>query len=112
MPKTTKARTTTARAGPLQPKDANVAKKPAKADAKETSVKTGDGQSKAKKVENYLLLVALQCTENPTITRTLSIRSDLTFATLHQALRIAFGWAGCHNHGFHIHELPEKDSVS
>lgn len=112
MPKTTKARTTKARAEPLQPKDANVTKKSAKPAARETSVKTGDAQSKVENVENYLLLVALQCTENPTITRTLSIRSDLTFATLHQALQITFGWAGCHAHGFRIHELPDKDSVS
>lgn len=114
MPKTTRARTTGARAAPLQPKDANVAKKPAKAGAKKKAAATTENAplKQANKVEHYILHVVLKYTEEPAINRILSVRSDLSFATLHEVLQIAFGWARCHAHGFEIRKVLPENEVS
>ncbi|TEY83836.1 hypothetical protein BOTCAL_0024g00450 [Botryotinia calthae] len=50
--------------------------------------------------DNYLLLVRLTSSDDPTITRLLSVPSTYSFLQLHKIIQIAFGWAGCH--AFHF----------
>jgi hypothetical protein len=63
-------------------------------------------------VESYLLYVRLTNSDDPVITRLLSIPSNFTFAKLHRVLQAAFGWAGCHAHSFDISKLLEEGEVS
>lgn len=51
---------------------------------------------------NYLLLVHMTLSSDPTINRLLSIPPQLTFDKFHEVLQIAFGWANCHMHAFHV----------
>lgn len=54
--------------------------------------------------QNYILKVDLlpRFITNPRISRTLSCPATATFATLHQALLVAFGWANTHLYDFDI----------
>ncbi|KAF4629310.1 hypothetical protein G7Y89_g8843 [Cudoniella acicularis] len=63
-------------------------------------------------IENYLLLVRMTCSDDPVITRLLSVPSDLTFAKLHHVLQAAFGWAGCHAYSFSVSKLLEEGQQS
>jgi hypothetical protein len=51
---------------------------------------------------NYILHIQLVPGEitNPAITRTLSCPASATFASLHRAIQIAFGWATTHTYDF------------
>ncbi|KAL8916009.1 MAG: hypothetical protein Q9208_008740 [Pyrenodesmia sp. 3 TL-2023] len=60
-----------------------------------TATKPGDDR-------NYLLHTMNVLTSNPMITRLLSVPPSLTFGQLHEALQVAFGWAGCHMHSFRV----------
>ena len=51
---------------------------------------------------NYLVQVRLENVEDPFVTRLLSIPPTFTFKELHEVLQIAFHWAGCHTHNFHV----------
>lgn len=61
------------------------------------------------KRQNYLLKVDLhpRYITNPRITRTLSCPATSTFAQLHEALQIAFGWAGTHLYDFEVFDHAE-----
>ena len=61
--------------------------------------------------ESYLLLVRLTNSEDPIITRFLSVPSSFTFAKLHIVLQVAFGWAGCHAHSFDVTKLLKPGEV-
>jgi hypothetical protein len=63
-------------------------------------------------MDNYLLLVHLTNSRDPVITRLISVPSKFTFATLHEVLQVAFGWANCHEHSFAVSKLLEKGEVS
>jgi len=62
-------------------------------------------------MESYLLLVRLTNSDDPIITRLLSVPSNFTFAKFHQVLQTAFGWAGCHAHSFDVSKLLEGEEV-
>lgn len=51
---------------------------------------------------NYLILVTLSGSSNPTITRLLSLPSSLTFDKLHGVLQISFGWTNSPMHEFNV----------
>ncbi|OJJ48538.1 hypothetical protein ASPZODRAFT_14669 [Penicilliopsis zonata CBS 506.65] len=55
--------------------------------------------------QNYILKVDLlpRFISNPRITRTLSCPATATFATLHEALIIAFGWSNTHLYDFKVY---------
>jgi hypothetical protein len=63
---------------------------------------------------NYILKIALLPSHitNPPVTRTLSVPATLTFAQLHTALQIAFGWANTHAYDFAVRDpdYQEKDT--
>jgi Plasmid pRiA4b ORF-3-like protein len=54
--------------------------------------------------QNYILRVDLhpEAITNPRITRTLSCPATATFAALHQALLVAFGWSNTHLYDFDV----------
>ncbi|TVY58731.1 Uncharacterized protein LCER1_G002034 [Lachnellula cervina] len=56
------------------------------------------------KRQNYILKIDLhpRFITNPRVTRTLSCPATATFASLHQALSIAFGWANTHIYEFEV----------
>ena len=56
----------------------------------------------ADSARNYLILVTLTGSTNPTITRLLSLPPSLTFEKLHDVLQISFGWTNSHLHNFHV----------
>lgn len=58
---------------------------------------------------NYLLVVALVSSKDPTVTRFLSVPPSLTFADLHEALQIAFGWSDMHMHDFTVDVATKPD---
>lgn len=62
-------------------------------------------------VESYLLLIHLVNSENPVITRLLSVPSNLNFVKFHHVLQVAFGWASCHAHSFSVSKLLEDGEV-
>ncbi|KAI4263441.1 MAG: hypothetical protein L6R42_001413 [Xanthoria sp. 1 TBL-2021] len=49
--------------------------------------------------------------DNPTITRILSLPPSLTFAKFHQVLQIAFGWANCHMHAFNVEIMLNERGI-
>lgn len=51
---------------------------------------------------NYLLLVHMTLSDDPMITRLLSLPPRLSFDMFHEVLQIAFGWANCHMHSFNV----------
>ncbi|CAD6563613.1 MAG: hypothetical protein ASARMPRED_000090 [Alectoria sarmentosa] len=51
---------------------------------------------------NYLILVTLSGSTNPTMTRLLSLPPSLTFDKLHRVLQISFGWTNSHMHDFNV----------
>ena len=119
MPKAAKSssRASASRANPVEKKSSST--KPSKggkaASNGNATVKTQLEKTTAQadappngKVEeaNYLLMVMMTLSSDPTITRILSLPPSLTFAKLHQVLQIAFGWANCHMHEFRV-EVPE-----
>ncbi|KAL2001882.1 hypothetical protein VTN02DRAFT_1037 [Thermoascus thermophilus] len=57
---------------------------------------------------HYLLLITLADIDDPFITRTLSVSSRLTFAKLHTAIQIAFGWADGHAHKFTVSKMRSQ----
>jgi hypothetical protein len=62
-------------------------------------------------VESYLLQVQLTNSDDPVISRLLSVPSNFTFTKLHTVLQIAFGWAGCHAYSFEVSKLLEEGQV-
>lgn len=58
--------------------------------------------------DHYLLLIRLDDVEDPCITRTLSIPARFTFAELHDAIQIAFGWTNTYDHLFSIYKQDDK----
>ena len=53
-------------------------------------------------LSNYLLQIDLIGSENPSISRTLSVPPSTTLNTLHSAIQVAFGWGNVHPHRFGI----------
>jgi hypothetical protein len=51
---------------------------------------------------NYLVIVHMTLSSEPIITRLLSLPPQLTLDKFHEVLQIAFGWANCHMHTFHV----------
>ncbi|KAL8668588.1 MAG: hypothetical protein Q9168_006787 [Polycauliona sp. 1 TL-2023] len=113
MPKAAKPKSR-ARTSPLNPKSANTAKPPAEhlpteptvnenATAEKTiAAPTPVHNNEAVDEANYLFSVAMTLSNDPTITRLLSLPPSLTFGQFHQVLQIAFGWAECHLHKFEV----------
>ncbi|KAL2012047.1 hypothetical protein VTN00DRAFT_4765 [Thermoascus crustaceus] len=52
--------------------------------------------------ESYLLSIRLSYTEDPCISRLLSIPSNYTFAELHAAIQLAFGWMNTLKYVFNV----------
>ena len=108
MPKAAKAssRKGTSRADPLSTKGANANKKAPQEGNNETETSSNstnkDVSSKPASEANYLIMVAMTLSSDPTITRILSVPPNLTFEKLHQVLQIAFGWANNHMHTFTV----------
>ncbi|KAM3153659.1 hypothetical protein ABEW05_005901 [Botrytis cinerea] len=73
---------------------------------------------KSCKRQNFILRVDLcpSYLTNPRVTRTLSCPANASFADLHEALQIAFGWKDCHLHEFevlnHSESMGNKFSAS
>ncbi len=124
MPKATKpkSRTASSRTNPLSSKSANTAKPAADqplthstSDENATQRKTAVAPAQGHIIEaddepNYLFTVAMALSNDPVITRLLSVPPSLTFAKFHQVLQIAFGWAGCHLHAFNVEmQLSDGD---
>ena len=59
---------------------------------------------------DYLLSIRVQDTQDPTVSRLFSVPPDLTFAELHEAIQIAFGWASCHHWGFRSEHFADPES--
>ena len=132
MPKAQKkARSPKSRTTPLASRNANATKQPPgskktskskKAAENDEAPVTSPQPSKATKtshktsspgsetVNNYLILVTLSGSANPTINRLLSLPPSLTFEKLHQVLQIAFGWTNSHMHDFNV-SLIDDDAV-
>ena len=124
MPKATRSSTSkvTSRTDPLTTKSANTTKKPRTTSPKNSTRKTetastqnnnapskGTAKSSPKHRPvaaaedpelNYLFMVSNTLTDDPIITRLLSVPPSLTFGKFHQVLQAAFGWADCHMHTF------------
>ncbi|KIV83987.1 hypothetical protein PV11_05967 [Exophiala sideris] len=96
MPKVPRARTTQ-RKGPLQ------------GTRKAALAAVTDGASSSSEEEehasNYLFHCALVDTEDPMITRMLSVPSTFTLDQMHVVLQIAFGWSNCHMWQFEMHNI-------
>ncbi|KAF7865940.1 hypothetical protein EAF04_006104 [Stromatinia cepivora] len=56
------------------------------------------------KRQNFILRVDLspRYLTNPRVTRTISCPATASFADLHDALQVAFGWRNCHLHNFEV----------
>ncbi|KAF5871365.1 putative u1biquitin-specific peptidase protein [Botrytis fragariae] len=70
----------------------------------ECATKDWQTHKKSCKRQNFILRVDL-CPRyliNPRVTRTLSCPATATFADLHDALQISFGWKNCHLHEFEV----------
>ncbi len=119
MPKAAKASsgpkaTGKARHNPLASSSGNATRPPtakgtkAKAPkASETTNRTAGSTAPATDSKpNYLIHVCLE--GEPTVQRLLSIPADFTFEKVHRVLQIAFGWAGCHAHGFRVTMINDK----
>ncbi|KAL8860191.1 MAG: hypothetical protein Q9178_003455 [Gyalolechia marmorata] len=126
MPKATKpkSRTASSRTNPLRSKNANTAKPPADQPPTHSTSDENATQEKsaaaapaqghiieADDERNYLFTVAMTLSNDPMITRLLSVPPSLTFATFHQVLQIAFGWAGCHMHAFNVEMQLNDDDM-
>ncbi|KAL6720711.1 hypothetical protein ACLMJK_002636 [Lecanora helva] len=61
------------------------------------------------KTSNYIVMIKLDGTRNPTITRLLSLPPWLTLDKVHEVLQIVFGWARCHMHQFEINLITEEE---
>ena len=131
MPKAQKkARSSNARATSLAPRNANsskqapASKNPSKSKKAEENEPGRASSSQAvnltatineafaadaESANNYLILVTLTGSMNPTINRLLSLPPSLTFDKVHQVLQIAFGWANCHMHDFNVSLIDDLD---
>ncbi|KAI4270991.1 MAG: hypothetical protein LQ337_006324 [Flavoplaca oasis] len=119
MPKAAKpkSRAASSRTNPLSSKSGNTSKAAAEQPPTESIANENVPQEKAiaapaqihdieaDEERNYLFTVAMTLSNDPMITRVLSVPPSLTFAKFHRVLQIAFGWAGCHMHTFNI-EVP------
>ena len=56
---------------------------------------------------NYLFAVQMILSDDPKITRFLSVPPSLTFADFHEVLQIAFGWTNRHTHTFTVDVFPK-----
>ena len=119
MPKAAKSssRKGTSRADPLSTKGANANKKAPQDSSSNNEDSSTNNEttsithksnvsSKPASEANYLLMVAMTLSSDPTITRMLSVPPNLTFEKLHQVLQIAFGWANSHMHTFTVEVSP------
>ncbi|KAI4183623.1 MAG: hypothetical protein L6R41_005303 [Letrouitia leprolyta] len=77
-----------------------------------TETRGGGEATSDKDDSNYLVVIALISSKDPTITRFLSVPPTLTFADFHQVLQIAFGWSGMHEHNFIIDVATRLDAGS
>ncbi|KAI4212705.1 MAG: hypothetical protein LQ351_004596 [Letrouitia transgressa] len=111
MPKAKKASTTrSSRTKPLGERSANATKEATSpvneklkaGDEKVEKSTTLNASSSANTEPNYLLMVALMNSSDPTISRALSVPPNINFNQLHMVLQIAFGWADCHMHTFNV----------
>ncbi|KAL8704699.1 MAG: hypothetical protein Q9201_002161 [Fulgogasparrea decipioides] len=117
MPRAQRKRTSSsARTEPLKAKDGNASNKVKSTTQKRATEKPTKGkpvtpqtskQSKQAPTSDcqagyYLLLVSLDSTSDPNISRILSIPPETTFDQVHEALQIAFGWTNSHMHSFRI----------
>ncbi|KAL8738321.1 MAG: hypothetical protein Q9181_000864 [Wetmoreana brouardii] len=127
MPKAQKKRTSaSARTEPLKPQNGNASKQVKPATHKRAPEKPTKGKpvtAKATKqskqtptkdcqADNYLLLVSLDDTFDPNISRILSIPPETTFDIVHEALQIAFGWTNSHMHSFRIETGEQFNMLS
>lgn len=99
MPKVPKARTT-------QRKD------PLKGTRKAESAAKTNGASKPHAKghpPNYLFHTCLVDSEDPMITRLLSVPSTFTLEEMHAVMQIAFGWANSHMWQFELHRLYSSE---
>ncbi|MCJ1365696.1 hypothetical protein MMC16_004821 [Acarospora aff. strigata] len=67
------------------------------------------GPSRPPPPANYILQVSLCNVKCPTVTRILSVPTNLTFHEFHQALQIAFGWSGTHMYRFEVLDPTPAD---
>ena len=74
-----------------------------------TTTNHGTSSPGSESASNYLILVTLSGSENPTINRLLSLPPTLTFDKVHQVLQIAFGWTNSHMHDFNVSLIDEND---
>lgn len=117
MPKAQKKTSTKARADPLAKGDANASKKPNQSTDTAPKPSKNATQSKAKSPtnttdsseSNYLILVRLNTSYDPTITRLLSLPPSLTFDKVHRVLQVVFGWANSHMHQFEVTLSSDED---
>ncbi|KAJ8068190.1 hypothetical protein OCU04_003760 [Sclerotinia nivalis] len=68
------------------------------------------------KRQNFILRVDLspRYLVNPRVTRTISCPATASFADLHDALQVAFGWKNCHLHHFEVldhNEIMGSESI-
>lgn len=54
---------------------------------------------------NYLILIAMVSSDDPMITRFLSVPPYFTFADFHNVLQVAFGWSSIYMHQFFVDVL-------
>ncbi len=111
MPKVRK--TTTRKAAAASPYGSTKsASSSSKEDAKSTTKKTTSKKKldtkETPRVPNYLFYCAMVCSDNPTISRHVSVPSNFTFEVLHVIMQIAFGWAGSHMWHFRVHKMFES----
>ncbi|KAF2180838.1 hypothetical protein K469DRAFT_672320 [Zopfia rhizophila CBS 207.26] len=74
--------------------------------SKDCQAKNWDAHKSNCKRPNYMLKFHLCPDEisDPEVTRTLSVPATATFAALHEALQISFGWANTHAYDFAWHD--------
>lgn len=60
---------------------------------------------------SYLFHCAMTCSDDPMITRVLSIPSNFTFSRVHEVMQVAFGWAFSHLWTFEVLGLPGSGLV-
>ena len=131
MPKAQKkSRSSESRAKPLATRNGNASKQPSASKKTSKSKKTAENDSgrvnsplpskgtsnshestiaDSDSANNYLVLVVLSGSANPTINRLLSLPPSLTFAKLHQVLQTAFGWTNSHMHDFTVSLIEDGD---
>ena len=78
--------------------------------SKATKANHGNSSPDSESANNYLILVTLSGSANPTINRLLSLPPSLTFDKVHQVLQIAFGWTNSHMHDFNVFLIDDDDA--